>query len=134
MASFAHILNLYLGKVPHDIAPYRTAVLTPGDYQLYLFAYEQQLFVLVEADHPPLKTLPKDIEDNLPVIIQGWKVLKQKQDEADTDRLPRTCFSSDTANETDENWRNFAYTFHYESGFYYALLRATNEITTNTKT
>lgn len=126
-ASFAQILDLYLDEVPSDITPIKVTALTPGDYQLYLFAYKQQWFVLVEADYSPLKSLPNDVQANLPVKARHWQVLKQKHAGTDASILPLTCFSSDTANETDDNWRNFACTFHYQHGFYYALLGVSQE-------
>lgn len=117
---FNNALSFYFDVKPHQFTPLKMLVLTPGDEHLYLFTYQNKWYVLVEADFPLLKSLVEEIEAQFPVTVAGWQTLKEKTDTVSV--IPRDAFSSDTANETDENWKNFSLLFHEEYGMKYALL------------
>ena len=122
---FDYLLSYYFNNHQNYFVPLSVKIITPGDFHLYLFVYGSEWYVFVESDFPLLKSLSQDILANFPVDIIGWHVLKEKQKEALTDTLPPNCFSSDSANETDENWQHYHWLFHQANGMKYALLQVT---------
>lgn len=121
---FTQVLKLFLEDASPKAAPVSTKAISPGgDYNLYLLNYKNDLYVILEADYPPLASAIKDIETSFSVIVEGWVVSKRYQQESDKIILPAASFSSDIANETDENWENYKLCFIQLNDLRYALLK-----------
>lgn len=121
---FTQILKFFLKDIEPKAAPISVKAISPGgDYNLYLLNYRNDLYVILEADYPPLTSAIKDIETSFSVTVEGWVILRKYQQEASKRVLPVDSFSSDIANETDENWQSYKLCFYVDNGMKYALLK-----------
>lgn len=124
---FTQVLKFFLKDTNPKAAPISVKAISPGgNYNLYLLNYRNDLYVILEADYPPLASAIKDIETSFLVTVEGWVILREYQQEASKRILPVNSFSSDIANETDENWRNYKLCFYVDGGMKYALLKVTS--------
>lgn len=127
------ILKHYFTKLPW-LMPVAVDVLTPSDYHLYLYATEamrfesneeepQKWYVLVEANHPWIDQIVKDIESSFPVTVEGWCVLKEKQAMAHAHLLLDGTFDKYDSNNSDRtNYQLVAY-YDDSTGIDYFLLK-----------
>lgn len=117
-----HILSFYLDVKLYHLTPLGLKVVTPSDFQLYLFTYDNDWYVISEEDYPSQADAIDDIENSLPVTVNGWHTLKSKSTSSPT-LLPASCFSE--AKDEEEEQRLFDELYHQEFGMKYALYSVT---------